>query len=94
MAATKGSISANGNTYIEDVKSASAAPGNITTVYVWGTFDSATVKVQVTPNGTDLFDFTDNSLTADGFISFSAKTDGININVAGGTSPDLNYEVL
>ncbi len=50
----------NGNGSAVDL----SGPRKHFTLYIWGTFDDATVKLQVTPDNTNWFDAEDSSVTA------------------------------
>lgn len=75
----------NGNAAAVDVIS----PGHLykshlRTLFVWGTWDSATVKLQMTPDGTTWFDVTGASFTTDGTLNVEFRAKQMRINVAGG----------
>ena len=87
-------ITANGD-YLIDVLGPLGTVGNFNTLYFVGTWGSGTIKVQLTPDkGTNNFDFSGNTLTADGYVSMLAKSQGININLAGATSPSIKVYVF
>ncbi|MCP4992864.1 MAG: hypothetical protein GY934_03615 [Gammaproteobacteria bacterium] len=59
------------------------------TVFCWGTFDSATVKVQLSPDGSEWFDLDDLTFTAKGVVNFMTQI-GVqyraNLSSAGGST--------
>ena len=64
------------------------------TVFAWGTWGGATAKLQISPNGTDWFDLTGASFTADGTATFEVATDCyLRADISGGTGADLNVAV-
>lgn len=72
-------ITTNSNT---DIKLSS---GSRAIFAVSGTFDSATAKLQYSPDGGSSYvDYQDGSLTAAGEYEFVAITPDIRVNVAGG----------
>lgn len=60
------------------------------TVYIWGTWGSATAKVQISPDGVNWFDFSSNSMTANGAISIPYTALAIQVVISGGTGNSLN----
>lgn len=63
------------------------------TLIAWGTWDSGTAKLQISPNGTDWQDYgTDATFTSDGWYEIRLNP-GISIRgvtSGGGVSMDLN----
>ncbi len=66
------------------------------TVFCWGTFDSATVKVQLSPDGLEWFDFSDLTFTAKAAMNFKTQI-GVqyraNLSSAGG-STSVNLSIV
>ena len=60
-------------------------PRNPLTVYVWGTFGGATVKVQVTPDGTNWFDLSNYSFSDVGCENIDAAAVAYRLFVSGAT---------
>jgi hypothetical protein len=58
-------------------------PRNPLTVYVWGTFGGATVKVQVSPDGANWFDLSNYSFSAIGCENIDAATAFYRLYVTG-----------
>lgn len=63
------------------------------TIFVWGTFNDAACKVQVSPDGNQWFD-TDASLSAAGFRTILGRFNAIRLHVTGATSPSLSATCL
>lgn len=63
------------------------------TVFVWGTFNDAVCKIQVTPDGTNWFD-TDASLSTAGFRTILGRFQAIRLHVTAGISPVLSATAL
>lgn len=71
-------------------QSGSGKVGNFTTLYAKGTWGGGTIKVQISPDGSNWFDVTDANLTADGFANIQVKAPYMRVDLSGATSPDLN----
>jgi hypothetical protein len=67
--------------------------GGLYTVFAYGTFDTCTVKAQVSPDGTEWFDLDDATFTAKGAVNLSlpegAYIRGDLSSVGGSTSVSL-----
>ncbi len=50
-----------------------AIADGLQTVFCWGTFDSATVKVQLSPDGSEWFDLDDLTFTAKSVMNFKTQ---------------------
>ena len=66
----------------------------IHSLYAKGTWDTGSVKVQVSPNGTDWFDLPGASLSADGVFNFATRGLELRLDFSGGNgSEDVEYWV-
>ena len=66
-------------------------PGGAGILAAEGTWDSGTIKVQISPDGgTTFVDLTDISITADGTKTFIAPPGQLKLNLAGATTPALD----
>ena len=93
--AASGTLSGNGTVDVSGIGGAQAVPGAFNTVYLWGTFDGATVDVQVSPDGKEYFTVTDASFTGKGFTNVQARFQVLALTVsANGASTSVNYKVL
>jgi hypothetical protein len=64
------------------------------TVFAWGTWGSATAKLQISPDGATWFDLTGASFTANGTATFEVATDcWLRADISGGTAANLNVAV-
>lgn len=71
------------------------AKENVRTLYFFGTFNGATVTVEVSPDGgTTAFAISGVSFTSAGMINIEARADMIRGVVTGGTSPAVDLVVL
>lgn len=72
-----------------------AAQSHLRTLFVWGTFDSATVKLQVSPDDSTWFDVPGaDSITAQSVLNVEFRAPYIRCSVSGGTSPSINAKYL
>ena len=63
--------------------------------YVFGTFDSATAKLQSSPDqGTTWFDVPNSSLTAAGMVTVEFRGHNVRGVVTGGTAPAIDAILL
>jgi len=66
---------------------------SVGTLYVWGTFDGATVKIQASPNGVDWLDITGVSYTSETVENLEIVANSIRAVVTGGGgSVSVNVE--
>lgn len=56
----------------------------VDSVYVWGTFDGATVTIQYSPDGTEWFDPEENSFTAKAASAIELNAYQVRAVVSGG----------
>lgn len=67
----------------------------IHTLYGKGTWDGGSMKVQVSPDGTNWFDLAGASLSGDGLFNFSSKGYQLRLDFSGGSSSeDVDYWLL
>jgi len=64
--------------------------GHLFTLFVWGTFNSATVTMQISPDSTNWFDVSGVSLTAAAAINVEFRARYVRAVVAGGAAPVIN----
>lgn len=65
------------------------------TLYAFGTFDSATVKLQASPDkGTTWLDVTDASFTAAGMLRLDFAASQIRANISGGGADTISFWIL
>lgn len=100
-------ISGNGDTQICNIKRPSGADNWVGTVFIYGTFGSGTITLQLSPNaGTTKITAKDSSGTAvtatandirvipvSGTGSSNSENISIWVNMAGSTSPSVTVEV-
>ena len=68
---------------------------NIRTVYCWGTFNGATVTVEVSPDGgATWFAVSGLSFTSQDAINMEVRASQVRGVVTGGTSPSINMLVI
>jgi hypothetical protein len=93
--ASSGTLSSNGTTNVAGIGGAQSVPGAFNTVYLWGTFDGATVEVKVSPDGSEYFDVADASFTDKGFANVQARFEVLALTVSSaGASTSVQYVVL
>jgi hypothetical protein len=93
--ATSGTLSSDGTTNVAGIGGAQSVAGTFNTVYLWGTFDGATVEVEVSPNGSEYFDISDASFTDKGFANVQARFEVLALTVSSaGASTSVQYVVL
>lgn len=74
--------------------SAAASTSNASlTVYCWGTFGGATVKLQVTPDGSEWFDVDDLTFTSKGVVNLIYGPGQVRGVISGGSGASINLEV-
>jgi hypothetical protein len=72
-----------------------AMPGQATrTVYCWGTFGGATVKVQISPDREEWFDVPELTFTEKGAVNASFQGSSLRGVISGGTGASINLEVV
>jgi len=65
------------------------------TIFCWGTFGSATVKVQLSAEGTEWFDEAAITFTAKGYASIELATDTkMRAVISGGTGASLHLAIV
>ncbi len=89
---SNGTLVADGTTKINTM-SAAGGPGRFTTIWLKGTFDSGTVKVQGSPSGdvADAMDLTDMILTANGYMQFQVRAASYYLVLSGAGSPSIEW---
>lgn len=89
-----GASNGNGSTF--DLNTGGRTPKeNIRTVYAWGTWNTATAKVQVSLDDVTWFDVTGLSFTADGAINMEVRARYVRGVVSGGGgSESINMSVI
>ena len=86
----------NGNTAVFKPSTSLQKEPNTYTFYAVGTWDTATAKIQISPDdGATWLDFTSGSMTTDGYIVFTVKASQIRINISSiGATTDLDIFVF
>ena len=68
--------------------------GGTRTVYCWGTFGGATVKLQMSPDGSEWFDVEDLTFAAKTAVNAVFVGSMIRGVISGGSSASINLEVV
>ena len=68
--------------------------GGTRTVYCWGTFGGATVKVQLSPDGQEWFDIDELTFTAKGAVNAVFVGSLLRGVISGGSSASINLEIV
>lgn len=85
----------NGNSDPVSFSDLGATINRPATVYVWGTFDSATVDIQVSPDGSEWFPTTGGQFTEKGAKTIELTAHQFRLVVASaGGSTSINAAVL
>lgn len=89
------SQTANGNSNAVSFSSIGASVNRPATVYVWGTFDSCTVDIQVSPDGSEWFPTTGGQFTEKGAKTVTLTAQHIRLVLASaGGSTSINGVVM
>lgn len=85
----------NGDGTAVDNRQLNRRDSSFFTLFVWGTFGGSTVKLQISPDGTNWFDVSGaDAITAAGALNVEFRAKQVRGSVSGGTANSINMRLF